>query len=102
MHLPENILKFIFGIYANFYKSFNREVSAEAPLDDILKCTDGLPILIVDDNVFTGKTLETWKSRFNRRNKDAVTFAITKTGDYSPDYCCLNGWYSFDWAPLGI
>lgn len=59
-------------------------------------------ILLVDDNSYTGRTLEAWKTRMVARGREVTTFAVTATGDYKPDFYCFEHWQSFAWRPIGI
>jgi len=96
---PECILKNLSEHYKTLYKRDNRILKAEFDFNGTLEGHKSM--LLVDDNAFTGKTLENWKKIIGDRIK-VHTFSITITGDYKPDYFCLEGWKSFEWRPIGI
>jgi len=101
-HMPEFLLRFFAERHKKlheraFYYCDSRSISVPLELN-----REGI-ILLVDDNAYTGKTLELWRRKLNEETqRDVRTFSIAVTGDYHPDYYCLNGWNSFSWRPVGI
>ena len=99
-HVPEIALRILAEGYKFVYSREPREMPNGA-LDSAL--TSGSGILLVDDNAFTGITLERWKSRIQEDYKGPVrTFTITVTGQYVPDYHLIDSWRSFEWRKIGI
>ena len=100
-YLPESVLEVLSYRYKQLYSRDDRflpDFNLDCLVD--VKC-EGM--LIVDDNAFTGKTFELWKQRLEEdASKKIYTFAITTTGNYRPDYSCIDGWRSFEWRPIGI
>jgi hypothetical protein len=101
--LPERLLKAVSNYYKKAYQSSERFIE-KTPIDErLLKYEKNIPILLVDDNAFTGKTFELWKRKIKEMmGKNTVTFSVTVTGDYKPDYHCFDGWHSFKWRHIGI
>ncbi|MEK6897516.1 MAG: hypothetical protein AABW93_03225 [Nanoarchaeota archaeon] len=100
-YFPEFALKLLSYGYRRLYSGSERiipDISLKGMLSDT-----GLPVLLVDDNCFTGNSLNLWKTRIENETKIRVkTFAITVTGNFRPDYFCFEGWHSFEWRPIGI
>jgi hypothetical protein len=63
-----------------------------------------LPILIIDDTVFTGNTLEAWKHKIQSLNPhlNIITCSLTVTGTYIPNYYYLKEWRPFEWKQIGM
>jgi len=101
--LPEPVLRKISSYYKKRYMKSERSIE-NVPIDEkLLKYDKNFPILLVDDNVFTGKTFELWRQRIKETTgKDTVTFSVTVTGLYMPDYHCYEGWHPFEWRHIGI
>lgn len=100
-YFPEVILRTLSHQYKRLYSRGER-ILPDFDLEELIN-VENHEMLLVDDNAFTGKTLELWKQRIeNGTNKRIHTFALTVTGDYRPDYFCIEGWRSFDWRPIGI
>ena len=100
-YLPEGVLRLLSHQYRRLYSNGER-VLPDFSLEELTN-VNTREMLLVDDNAFTGKTIEMWKDRLqNRTNKNVLTFTITVTGDYRPDYFCIEGWRSFEWRPIGI
>lgn len=101
--LPECLLEAVSNYYKKVYKS-SRRFLEDAPVDErLLKYEGDNPILLVDDNSFSGKTFELWKQKINdMTGKNTVTFSVTATGSYRPDYHCFDDWHSFEWRYIGI
>jgi len=100
-YLPEPALEALSHRYKKLY-SKNDRFLPDFNLDS-LRDVECEGMLLVDDNAFTGKTFELWKQRLEEEgSKDVYTFAITTTGNYRPDYFCIDGWRSFEWRPIGI
>ena len=101
-HLPERALISLAELHKRIHR-LSEYSCHENGLPSLLKYKDGLPILLAEDNAYTGKTLELWKRRLQEiTNNEIITFSITITGDYKPDYYCIEGWRSFAWRPAGI
>ena len=97
--LPESVL---YILSKHFKKLYQKDVRVLKKNFDLKRVLDGYKsILLVDDNAFTGKTLEGWKKMIDKK-VDIHTFSITVTGEYKPDYFCLEGWHSFEWRAIGI
>ncbi len=102
-HLPEFILRIISYQYKRIYRSSEKLFPGDDDLDELSKYEKDSPILLVDDNSFTGKTLELWKQKIKGITGKLVwTYSITVTGSYEPDYYSIKGWRSFEWRPIGI
>jgi hypothetical protein len=100
-YLPELALNILSQGYKRLYSRSDR-IIPEFPIDYLFE-DNGLPILLTDDNCFTGKSLSLWKDMIeNKTKREVKTFSITVTGDYFPDYFCYRGWRSFEWRPIGI
>jgi len=100
-YFPEFVLRGLSHQYKRLYSKGER-VLPNFSLEELTKGGNS-EILLVDDNAFTGKTLELWKQSIeNKVNKKVHTFTLTVTGDYRPDYFCVEGWRSFEWRPIGI
>ena len=97
--LPTPILKIIAKQYKSVYSSSERET----PEDITIDLPKNKNILLVDDNSLTGKTLELWKEKLSSLTKNKIlTYSITTTGEYKPDYYSINGWRSFEWRLIGV
>ena len=100
-YLPEIVLKNIAERYKRIYSSSERTFP-DFDTREVF-AGDTSPVLIVDDNAYTGKSLEMWKREIQEKSgRDVKTFSITVTGDYKPDYFCYKGWHSFEWRPIGL
>ena len=101
-HLPTWALEAIAEKHRNLHKKA-RYYCDPLSESEILPFGESPSILLVDDNVYTGKTLELWKTKlYNVGSSRVTTFAITATGDYLPDYYCTTDWISFSWRPIGV
>lgn len=90
-------------VYKSIRKSRKTIFPENFKFNGLLYKGDDLPILLVDDNSFTGRTFEFWKHKIEENAQRAVyTFSITRTGSYKPDYFCIDGWRSFEWRPVGV
>ncbi len=91
---------------AEVYKAISKRDTRVFPKTIPLEIRDyhkNLPILLVDDDSFTGRTLEFWKSATQEHaGVQAYTFTITTVGDYRPDYFCMDQWRPFEWRPIGV
>jgi hypothetical protein len=101
-YFPESIL----GILAEHYKTIY-EKKDRVPIGELMfdraSLNAGQSILLVDDNAYTGQTLEMSKERIRKHiDLPISTFTITVTGNYRPDYFCFEGWRSFKWRPIGM
>lgn len=89
-------------IYQYLSSKMNRTFPETIP-PEIMNYHQESPILLVDDNSLTGRTLEFWKEVIKKStNVSSHTFTITAIGDYRPDYVCTTKWASFEWRPIGV
>jgi len=101
--LPECFLETILKIYKQVYRHKKRILPQGFSLDDLSDIENSLPVLLVDDNAYTGKTFEFWKDNVKKETgRDSYTFSVTAIGDYKPDYYCFENHCSFEWRPIGI
>ncbi|RMF54643.1 hypothetical protein D6745_04590 [Candidatus Woesearchaeota archaeon] len=102
-YLPIPVLRLLSREYMRLYQRSKRSVPNNLDLDSILIAEPESTILLVDDNSFTGKTFELWKEEIKKlKPNPIVTFSVTVTGDYRPDYYCIEGWRSFEWRAIGV
>jgi hypothetical protein len=100
-YFPEVILRTLSHQYRKLYSKGERMLP-DFDLGELIN-VESPEMLLVDDNAFTGKTLELWKQRIeDDANKRIHTFSLTVTGDYRPDYFCIEGWRSFEWRAIGV
>ncbi len=98
----EPILRAGAEVYKWISGNMNRTFPETIPLE-VINYHQESPILLVDDNSFTGRTLEFWKEVIRKRaNVSTYTLTITAIGDYRPDYVCSTKWASFEWRPIGV
>ena len=103
-YFPEPALRALSHFYRLLYSSSERVLPNTLNLDDLAECERYLTMVLVDDNTYTGKTMELWKAKLKsvRPDIDVITFSAAVTGEYKPDYYCFTKWRSFEWRPIGI
>jgi len=102
-HLPEFVLKPLSHLYRNLYRISEWEFPEDFDNEELTQYRGESSILVVDDNSYTGNTLGSWKQKISElMPNDVITFSVTVTGSYRPDYHCFEGWRSFEWRRIGI
>ena len=100
-HMPESALRFFAERHKRLHERAHYYCDPNFDISPFYEALGKGGILLVDDNAYTGKTLELWKEKLEEVS-NVITFSIAVTGEYRPDYYCRKGWHSFDWRPVGI
>jgi hypothetical protein len=102
-YLPSFLLWGLSYIYRWVSRTNERIPPDDFDITNLMTGRQDSAVLLVDDNVFTGRTMEYWKSQIERNTgRTAYTFSITTLDGYCPDYHCIDGWRSFEWRPIGV
>jgi len=59
-------------------------------------------VLLFDDDVNTGNTIQFWKDEFGKVKRQTYSATLTSVGAYKPDYLGLPAWRSFEWRAIGV